>query len=534
MKKSLQSLVLLLMGLMVPALGHADYVQLADGVYQNGSTIYIGSDVTSLGSLQFNPSVVYSFAAVPPTCSNNTFTCYGGTLHMPATSYGAYFIADYWCDFANMINDAVEPTNVTISSSSEVVELGRQLSLFATVIPSNATPSSVVWSTSNAAIATVYNGIVTTRAVGECDITATCIDKQAVCHISVVETTIVITLDKHDAKLLPNHSLTITPTMTPRSTTLQVSSSNPTVAAARLVNDVVQVVGIAEGSTMLIVGSTDGLAVPDTCQVTVYTEVGDVNCDGYINISDVTKLIDFLLSGDPEGISTNNADTNKDGKVNISDVTKQIDFLLRGYWDYPHENDWVDLGLPSGTLWATMNIGASKPEYYGEYFAWGETISKNNYSWSNYKWCNGSGFKITKYCNDNSHGYNGFRDNKTELDPEDDAAYVNWGSQWRMPSKEQLDELRTNCTWTWTSMNGVNGYLVTGPNSNSIFLPAAGYYWGDSRSLEGSGGHYWSRTLVSEDARGAYFLSFTRTEVYGAGGLRCGGYPVRAVRVSQN
>lgn len=342
MKKSLQSLVLLLMALLLPALGHADYVQLADGVYQNGSTLYIGSDVTSLGSLQFNPSVIYSFATVPPTCSDNTFTGYGGTLHMPATSYGAYFIADYWCNFANMINDAVEPTNVTISSSSEMVELGRQLSLFATVTPSNATPSSVVWSTSDAAVATVYNGVVTARAVGECDITATCIDKHAVCHISVVETAIVITLDKHDAKLLPNHSLTITPTMTPRPTDLKVTSSDPNVAAARLMNGVVQVVGLAEGTTMIVVGSVDDQAVPDTCVVTVYTECGDINCDGYVNISDVTTLIDYLLSGYQEGISIDNADTDHDCNVNIADVTYLIDYLLSGKWAWEVETFTVN------------------------------------------------------------------------------------------------------------------------------------------------------------------------------------------------
>ena len=328
MKKSLQSLVLLLMAFMVPLIATAAYNQLAEGVYLDGMTLYIGSGVTSLGDLQVNPSVVYSFAAVPPTCVNNTFTGYGATLHMPATSYGAYFVADYWGNFANMYNDAVEPTGVTISSTSEVVELGRQLNLIATVTPSNATPSAVAWSTSDAAVATVYNGVVTARAVGECDITATCIDKQAVCHVSVVETTIFITLGIHEAKLLPNHSLAIKPTIIPISTDLKVTSSDPNVAAARLMNGMVQIVGLTEGTTMIVVSSVDDQAVPDTCVVTVYTECGDINCDGYVNISDVTKLIDYLLSDNLEGLSVDNADTNKDGHVNISDVTMLIDYLL--------------------------------------------------------------------------------------------------------------------------------------------------------------------------------------------------------------
>lgn len=536
MNKSLQSLVLLLMALMVPTTATATYEQLAEGVYQDGSTLYIGSGVTELGPLQVNPSVVYSFAATPPVCVENTFTGYGGTLHMPATSYGAYFIADYWCNFANMINDAVEPTNVTISSSSEVIELGRQLNLFATVTPSNATPSSVVWSTSDAAVATVYNGVVTARTVGECDITATCIDKHAVCHISVVETTIVISLDKHDAKLLPNHSLTITPTMTPISTELKVTSSDPSVAAARLMNGIVQVVGLAEGTTMIVVSSVDDQAVPDTCDVTVYTECGDINCDGYVNISDVTKLIDYLLNSNSEGLSTNNADTNRDGNVNISDVTVMIDYLLSGFWSWdPHKNDWVDLGLPSGTLWATCNVGANSPEEYGDFFAWGETAPKDFYSWETYRWCNGCFNTLTKYNNNSNLG---LVDNKTELDPEDDAAYVNWGPSWRMPTTEQQQELYQNCSSVWTTMNGVNGHLFTGPNGNTIFLPAAGFRWDDSLDYAGHDGVYWSRTLHDTEPSFAYGFDFWSDNWGGnLGGNeyeRFVGITVRAVRVSRN
>ena len=327
MKKALQSLILLLVALL-PLSASADYVQLADGVYRDGSTLYITSSVTALGPLQVNPSVVYSFAAVPPACVENTFTSYGATLHMPATSYGAYFVADYWGNFANMYNDAVEPTGVTISKTEAQVEIGKQLSLTASVTPSNATPSTVRWSTTDAAVATVSNGVVNANGVGECDIVATCIDKQAICHFKVVETTIVITLDKHEARLLPNHSLTITPTMSPIATTLKVTVSNPEVAAARLMNGVVQVVGLAEGTTMIVVSSVDGQAVPDACMVTVYTEIGDVNCDGFVNISDVTDLIDYLLSSDGNGISKTNADCDKDGSVNIADVTTLIDYLL--------------------------------------------------------------------------------------------------------------------------------------------------------------------------------------------------------------
>ena len=132
---------------------------------------------------------------------------------------------------------------------------------------------------------------------------------------------------------------------------------------------------------------------------------------------------------------------------------------------------YVDLGLPSGTLWATMNVGANRPEDYGDCFAWGETKPKQSYDWGTYKWCNGAYDKQTKYCTRSDYGK---VDNKTELDLADDAAYVNWGAQWRMPSKAQQDELRAECKWQWTTRNGVNGYLVTSKrNSASVFLPAA-------------------------------------------------------------
>jgi hypothetical protein len=144
--------------------------------------------------------------------------------------------------------------------------------------------------------------------------------------------------------------------------------------------------------------------------------------------------------------------------------------------------------LPSGTLWATCNIGANSPEEYGDYFAWGETAPKDDYNWSNYKWCNGTLNKLTKYSTRSSYGYKGFVDNKTVLDPEDDAAYVNWGSSWRMPTTEQMQELIDNCSSVWTTQNGVNGRLFTGPNGNTMFLPATGV-WSNSISSAGLEGY---------------------------------------------
>lgn len=856
MKKSLQSLVLLLMALMVPMTATAAYEQLADGVYQDGSTLYISSSVTSLGDLQVNPSEIYCYATIPPACVSNTFSGYGATLHVPAAGMVSYFTALYWYNFNNILSDAIEPLSLTMNTTEYELEIGQQFSLSATVAPGDATPKTVCWSSSDSSVATVSGGgIVTALAAGECDIFARCVDKVALCHVTVVLPRVTITLDKHEARLLPNHTLTLTATCSPIDVDLAVTSSNPGVAIPRLVNGTIMVVGVAEGTATITVNAADGWGNPDSCEVTVYTDHGDVNCDGYVNISDVTALIDYLLSGNPSGVNLTGADCNNDNNINISDVTTLIDYLLSGKWSWeqsitytvngvsfkmvpveggtfmmgataeqgndafegekpahqvtlssfsigetevtqalwqavmgsnpsrntgdlqrPVENvswndcqtfifklneltdktfrlpteaewehaarggkrsqgykyagsndvnevawsldnssngtkpvatkapnelglydmcgnvwewvqDWyssyssesqtnpmgpasgncrvycggswfyrarscrvscrsgnyqtgkggdvglrlaldpdnstkfrlsetvltvmldenklvnmlngdgyytieggldnvtctindnsltvtgtqegtttvhvtntstgatavltvivvdghecIDLGLSSGTLWATMNIGASTPEDYGDYFAWGETAPKDHYDWSNYKWFNGSDHTLAKYCTDNDYDYNGFVDNKTELDPEDDAAYVNWGPSWRMPSYEQQDELREECIWTCTTRNGINGILATGPNGNSIFLPAAGCCYDDYGNPFACElwGYYWSRTLWPIKPGCAYtqdfdFESGGDVDNLGFGRLkRDYGLTIRAVRMPQN
>ena len=196
--------------------------------------------------------------------------------------------------------------------------------------------------------------------------------------------------------------------------------------------------------------------------------------------------------------------------------------------DFPEA---VDLCLPSGIKWASFNLGASKPEEYGDYYAWGETGPKEDYAWSTYKWCMGAYNTLTKYCTDSLYGYNGFTDGKTVLDPEDDAAHVNLGGTWRMPTDAEWAELRENCTWSWMTQNGVNGYLVTGPNGNSIFLPAAGYRGGTGLYDAGSCGYYWSSSLSTgyqHDARNVYFSSgYVRRSSYRLD--RCYGESVRPV-----
>ena len=185
----------------------------------------------------------------------------------------------------------------------------------------------------------------------------------------------------------------------------------------------------------------------------------------------------------------------------------------------------VDLGL--SVKWATMNVGATSPEDYGGYYAWGETEEKDDYSWNTYKWCNGSENTMTKYCTDS---YYGTVDNKTLLDSEDDVAHVKWGGSWRMPTKAEQDELLNNCTWEWTTQNDVNGYTVTGPNGNSIFLPAAGGRFITSLFKSGSLGYYWSSSLDVNFCRYyAYSLFFDSGSYSWSSNDRYSGRSVRPV-----
>ncbi len=191
----------------------------------------------------------------------------------------------------------------------------------------------------------------------------------------------------------------------------------------------------------------------------------------------------------------------------------------------------VDLGLPSGTLWADRNVGADRPEDYGDYFAWGEVKPKSTYTWSTYKYSNDSkGNKFSKYVATSGYGN---VDSRTTLDLHDDAAYVNWGSSWRMPTKGQQDELGNSSytTWTWTTRNGVDGYEVKSKrNGNSIFLPAAGYCGNSSLGRVGSDGLYWSSSLTSSDSSSAYGLYFYSSYVGNYSYGRVYGRSVRPVR----
>lgn len=204
---------------------------------------------------------------------------------------------------------------------------------------------------------------------------------------------------------------------------------------------------------------------------------------------------------------------------------KTLTYITNDFPDFK-EHEFVDLGLSSRTLWATCNIGANSPEEYGNYFAWGETESKSVYNWNTYRWCSGASTKLTKYCIASS---NGVVDNKTTLEPEDDAAKVLWGGDWRMPTVEEQDELLVECNWTWTTQNGVKGYkVVSKKNGNSIFIPASGYRSGSSLYDTGSIGVNWSCSL-GDPADLASHIGFLEDEVALYIDERCIGATIRPV-----
>ena len=189
----------------------------------------------------------------------------------------------------------------------------------------------------------------------------------------------------------------------------------------------------------------------------------------------------------------------EDDSISMNDVKIGIQ-LISGNNNKDYEV--VDLGLTSGNLWATCNIGATSPEQTGNYYAWGETTTKNSFEWSNYALSrDGDRFSITKYC---LHTDNGQVDNKKKLETTDDVAYTLMGEKWRIPDESDFSELIRSCTRKWCTLNGVGGFLFTskkkGYEDRSLFFPLAGTKDYDQIKHEGKYGWYWSTDLFTDDA----------------------------------
>ena len=234
--------------------------------------------------------------------------------------------------------------------------------------------------------------------------------------------------------------------------------------------------------------------------------------------------------------------------TSFTNVTKDLDIyaqykeIIKDTFTVSGEiagHGYVDFGLPSGTLWATYNVGATKPTEYGDYFAWGETEPKDVYDWNTYKYAKVSLTEdvlqkwqldtLTKY--NTGKEYPGTIDDFTTLLPEDDAATANWGGEWRMPTNEELKELTENCEFNWTEINGVSGTKFTAKNGNFVFFPAAGYRYNSQISNSvGINGVYWSSSLFEEEDDDAYRFMLSTKSGYSFAPIKChNGLSVRPV-----
>lgn len=259
--------------------------------------------------------------------------------------------------------------------------------------------------------------------------------------------------------------------------------------------------------------STGGTSDP----ITIYTDgtVVITTPDDWITVNHWSNTL-FIVT------TTRNEGSSRSGtvKISLSDLTegtmsmsikiKQKGKDLFEASGYENGYGYVDLGL--SVKWASFNVGAGKPEDYGNYYAWGEPVTKTDYSWYTYMYCKGSGNTntLTQYCNSSSYGYNGFTDKDTTLLPEDDVAHVAWGGSWRMPTQADFNELLNNCDWSWVTQNGVKGWKITSSkdSSCSIFLPAAGYRNYTFLYNVGSDGYYWSSSLRTDYPLSAWYLYF--------------------------
>ena len=464
----------------------------------------------------------------------------------------------------------IDVQSIAISQPSAEMEIGETLSLKATVSPSNASYDGMTWTSTNPKVASVSaSGLVTALSEGNTTITVVVSGKTASCSVTVRKGYVAvssISLNKTTLEMVEGDTESLTATVSPDDATDKTvtwTSSNESVAK---VKDGA-ITAVKEGETTISAKAGEKTA---SCKVIVSkkvipvasielskTELTIVEGDSgtltaTVSPDDATDQT-VVWSSSNESIATV-----KDGVINaisqgeatitakVGEKTATCKVIVTETSAPVPVLEAIDLGLPSGLKWASFNLGATSPEDYGDYFAWGETkpyYSSHNpliwkegkdagYNWASYKWCNGGSQELNKYCPANKINYwdgIGTPYGRSVLDPDDDAAHVNLGGKWRMPTDEEWTELRKNCSWIWTTKNGVNGRLVTASNGNSIFLPAAGYLFEANLSHVASIGFYWSSSLNTLLPSNALYVNFVSTDVGRYDDVRIMGFSVRPV-----
>lgn len=328
-----------------------------------------------------------------------------------------------------------------------------------------------------------------------------------------------------------------------------IQSSNESVVTAQFQDGNAMITGVGVGSATVtvtdeITGQKDSFYVH---AIIAPVELSTREVPVVVGNTEKVSIISsgtFTVRSSDESIATATiSDKNvvikgvSEGKVTLTvtntSTQKSETIVVTSYFDSVTPGDLIDLGLPSGTKWASRNVGAGSPTDYGSYFAWGETTPKESYNWANYKYYNWTDRSLTKYCTSSSYGT---VDNKTTLDLEDDAAHANWGGDWRMPTHEESSELIDKCQWLRVIINGVLGKKCIGPNGNSIFFPASGVRFDDGLCYKGVDGQYWQSECGDNDlgAWRIYLFDVIRLERYAGLTVRpvCDGTPAHACDLS--
>ena len=456
------------------------------------------------------------------------------------------------------ITVAQNVTEITLDRSSMSLNEGDTQQLNATICPNNAFDKTLSWFSSNDSVATVdENGIVKAVSKGTSTIKVIADDGSGVsatCSVTVIRLVSSIVFDKTSIIIYNNMSEAISANVIPpTATNTGIIWSSSDTSVAKVSNSGI-VTGISRGTTTIIATAQDESNVQASCGVEVKQYITDIKLnktslslskgetqtlDATISPNNANNKSLIWTSSDPSVATVDQYGNVKGvsvfgGSVTITataedggGISASCKVSVLGA---------IDLGL--SVMWSNHNLDASHPEEYGKYYAWGENEPKNEYSWTTYKWCTQkeSGYVLlTKY---NNNYYNGSVDNNMVLDIEDDAAHVKYGGNWRIPTRQEIDELLQYCTWEWLTMNGVNGYKVTskkaGYTDNWIFLPAAGYMDNLSLNSTSSSGIYWSSSLHPSDSYSAYYLinkqrNATTVRYDEFGHMRSQGFSIRPV-----
>ena len=444
-------------------------------------------------------------------------------------------------------------TSISLNKTSITLNEGQEQTLIPTVNPSTATDKSLNWTSNNPSVATVdAEGKVIAVSKGTATIRVEANDgsgKYANCSVTVIRLVSSIYLDKTSITMYRGSSdvmETITAVVTP------VDASNPSLswtssntAVATVSNGVVT--GKGPGVITITASAKDGSGIKSTCDVEVIQNVTNLSLNKtYISLYEEEEETLYVTiepansndktvswtSSNPEVVTV------VDGHITArtigsSTITASVGSLSAECVVSVIPDGTVDLGL--SVYWATCNLSeegfVSSPEKYGDYYAWGETQTKEEYNWETYIWCNGTAKSLTKYNNKSSCGT---VDNKFILESSDDVAHVKLGGKWRIPTVEEWEELLSNCTSTWvTNYNGtgVSGRLVKSKKNYSVlFLPTAGLLYNSTYYEVGRSGLYWSSSLNTDKPEQVWILYFYSEEFRKSGdGDRFDGFSVRPI-----